>query len=74
MVGFIGNQQLVEQVVPLQHDVRSLPGRRVAIVTPLTTGTLDQLVDTWAEAVGARRLRYEPFAYEGYYDFTPYDD
>ena len=39
------------------------PGR-VAIVTPLLTGTLDALVDTWAEAVGARRFRYEPFAYE----------
>ena len=37
---------------------------RVAIVTPLLTGTLDALVDTWAEAVGARRFRYEPFAYE----------
>ena len=37
---------------------------RVAIVTPLMTGTLDRLVDQWATAVGARRLRYEPFAYE----------
>ena len=37
---------------------------RVAIVTPLMTGTLDRLVGQWAAAVGARRLRYEPFAYE----------
>ena len=37
---------------------------RVAIVTPLTTGALDRLVDCWAAALGARRLRYEPFAYE----------
>ena len=37
----------------------------IAIVTPLMTGTLDTLIDQWAEAVGgARRLRYEPFAYE----------
>ena len=28
------------------------------------TGTVDRLVDQWATAVGARRLRYEPFAYE----------
>ena len=37
---------------------------RVAIVTPLMTGTVDRLVDQWATAVGARRLRYEAFAYE----------
>ena len=37
---------------------------RVAIVTPLMTGTLGRLVDDWAAAVGARRLRYESFAYE----------
>ena len=37
---------------------------RIAIVTPLLTGSLDRLFDTWAKAVGARRLRYEPFGYE----------
>ncbi len=38
---------------------------RIAIVTPLLTGALDRLFDTWAKAVGgARRLRYEPFGYE----------
>ena len=37
---------------------------RIAIVTPLMTGALDDLVERWADAVGARRLRYEPFAYE----------
>ena len=37
---------------------------RVAIVTSVMTGTLDRLVDRWAAALGARRLRYEPFAYE----------
>src|SRR5688572_24615338 len=38
---------------------------RIAIVTPLLTGALDRLFDTWATAVGgARRFRYEPFGYE----------
>ena len=38
---------------------------RIAIVTPLLTGSLDRLFDTWAKAVGgARRFRYEPFGYE----------
>ena len=36
---------------------------RIAVVTPLLSGTLDALVDRWAAAVGgARRLRYEAFA------------
>ncbi len=35
------------------------------MVTPLLSGTLDTLVDRWTAAVGgARRLRYEAFAYE----------
>ena len=38
---------------------------RIAVVTPLLSGTLDALVDGWAAALGgARRLRYEAFAYE----------
>ena len=38
---------------------------RIAVVTPLLSGTLDALVDRWAAAAGgARRLRYEAFAYE----------
>ena len=33
---------------------------RIAVVTPLLSGTLDALVDRWPAAVGgARRLRYE---------------
>lgn len=54
-------QQLVDQ---LQAVRESGPPGRIAIVTPLTTGTLDQLVDTWANGVGARRVTYEAFAYE----------
>ncbi len=56
-----GQQQLVER---LQAALAASEPGRVAVVTPLLTGTLDALVDTWAAAIGATRLRYEPFAYE----------
>ena len=56
-----GQQELVER---LQTTLAGGEPGRVAIVTPLLTGTLDTLVDTWAAAVGARRLRYEPLAHE----------
>ena len=39
------------------------PGR-IAVVTPLMTGALDRLVERWAAALGARRLRHESFAHE----------
>ena len=53
----------------LAERVRALrdagDGDRIAVVTPLLSGTLDALVDRWAAALGgARRLRYEAFAYE----------
>ncbi len=55
-------QTLIDRIVALREIGRA---DRIAIVTPLMTGTLDTLVDQWADAVGgARRLRYEPFAYE----------
>ena len=54
-------QQLVEQIQTIRSGGRA---GRMAIVTPLMTGTLDGLVGQWAEAVGARRIAYEPFAYE----------
>ena len=54
-------QRLVERVEAARASGQT---GRIAVVTPLLTGTLDALVDTWAEAVGARRLRYESFAYE----------
>ena len=44
--------------------LRDAQAGRSAIVTPLVTGTLDRLVERWAGAVGARRIRYEPFAHE----------
>ena len=53
----------------LAERVRALrdagDGDRIAVVTPLLSGTLDALVDRWAAALGgSRRLRYEAFAYE----------
>ncbi len=38
---------------------------RIAFVTPLLTGSLDNLIDTWLKALGGgRRLRYELIGYE----------
>ena len=54
-------QQLVEQIQTIRNGGQA---GRMAIVTPLMTGTLDGLVGQWADAIGARRLSYEPFAYE----------
>jgi molybdopterin-containing oxidoreductase family iron-sulfur binding subunit len=54
--------ELAERIRTL---VESGNADRIAVVTPLLSGTLDALVDDWAAAVGgARRLRYEAFAYE----------
>ena len=55
-------RELAERIRTL---VESGNGDRIAVVTPLLSGTLDALVERWAAAVGgARRLRYEAFAYE----------
>ncbi|MET0214217.1 MAG: molybdopterin dinucleotide binding domain-containing protein, partial [Vicinamibacterales bacterium] len=58
-----------DALVALTDRVRMMrdEGRanRIAIVTPLITGSLDRLFDAWAKAIGgARRVRYEPFGYE----------
>jgi anaerobic selenocysteine-containing dehydrogenase/Fe-S-cluster-containing dehydrogenase component len=57
-----------DALVALTDRVRMLrdEGRanRIAIVTPLISGSLDRLFDAWAKATGARRVRYEPFGYE----------
>jgi anaerobic selenocysteine-containing dehydrogenase/Fe-S-cluster-containing dehydrogenase component len=57
-----------DALVALSDRVRMLrdEGRanRIAIVTPLISGSLDRLFDAWANATGARRVRYEPFGYE----------
>ena len=53
---------LTDRVQKVREAGRS---NRIAIVTPLLTGALDRLFDTWTTAVGgARRFRYEPFGYE----------
>ena len=55
-------QTLVDRIAELRATGQ---GHRIAIMTPLLSGTLDELVDNWAEVVGgARRVRYEAFAYE----------
>jgi len=55
-------QTIVDRVTSLSSSGQ---GDRIAVVTPLLTGTLDTLVDEWTVAVGgARRLQYETFAYE----------
>ena len=36
----------------------------VVLLTGLQTGTRERLYDEWAQALGARRVVYEPFAYE----------
>ena len=54
-------QQLVDRLQTLRDAVR---GDRVALVTPPLTGTMATLVSTWADVLGARWVRYEPFAYE----------
>ncbi|MEE9235662.1 MAG: molybdopterin-dependent oxidoreductase [Candidatus Acidoferrales bacterium] len=38
---------------------------RIALITPLVTGSLDALIEEWRAALGIeRRLVYEPYAYE----------
>ena len=40
-------------------------GDRIAVVTPALTGALDALIERWCGAMGgARRLRYETYAWE----------
>ena len=54
-------QTLVDRIQTLRDAGR---GDRIAVVTPLLSGALDTVIDRWSAAVGARRLRFEPFAYE----------
>ncbi len=40
-------------------------GRSIALVSQLESGSLGRLMDTWAQALGARpRVAFEPFGYE----------
>ena len=55
-------QDLVDRLQSLRAAGR---GDRVAVVTPLLTGTLAKLVSAWVEALGgAHWIQYEPFGYE----------
>ncbi|MEE2638940.1 MAG: 4Fe-4S dicluster domain-containing protein, partial [Acidobacteriota bacterium] len=56
-----GQQELIERLGTLR-DTGS--GHRVALITPPLTGSLATLFDTWSTTLGARWIRYEPFAYE----------
>lgn len=54
--------EVAERIAALRAEGR---GDRIAVVTPALTGTLDALIDRWCRAVGgARRLRYETYAWE----------
>jgi anaerobic selenocysteine-containing dehydrogenase/Fe-S-cluster-containing dehydrogenase component len=39
-------------------------GRAIALVSQLENGSLGALMDRWTQALGARRVTFEPFAYE----------
>ena len=39
-------------------------GNRIVLITPPHTGALATLISDWSSALGARWIRYEPFAYE----------
>ncbi|MBI1846332.1 MAG: 4Fe-4S dicluster domain-containing protein [Candidatus Rokubacteria bacterium] len=39
-------------------------GRAIALVSQLENGSLGALMDRWGQALGARRVAFEPFAYE----------
>ena len=58
-----------DALVALTDRVRMLrdEGRanRIAIVTPLISGSLDRLFDAWAKATGARRVRYRAVRIRG---------
>jgi anaerobic selenocysteine-containing dehydrogenase/Fe-S-cluster-containing dehydrogenase component len=43
-------------------------GGRLAIVTGQESGTLGELVDEWAKALGGRHVVYEPFAFEALHE------
>ncbi len=55
-----GEKLLAAQLAGLKGQ-----GERIACVTPLLTGSLDQLIETWLKTLGGgRRLRYEAVSHE----------
>ena len=53
----------IEQLAEGLDRARGTPGS-IVLLTGLETGTRDRFYDEWAEAVGATRVVYEPFAHE----------
>ncbi|MBI2080545.1 MAG: molybdopterin-dependent oxidoreductase, partial [candidate division NC10 bacterium] len=56
-----GERVLAEHLAALKGQ-----GGRIAFVTPLLTGSLDRLIESWLGAVGGRRVRYEAVAHEAH--------
>jgi molybdopterin-containing oxidoreductase family iron-sulfur binding subunit len=59
--------QWADATSSLAEELRRLragAGGSVVLLTGLQTGTRERLYDEWAVALGARRVVYEPFAYE----------
>lgn len=52
---------LVERLTGL---VKQGKGKRIAVVSQLESGSLGRFLDSWAVALGAERVTYEPFNYE----------
>ncbi|MBI3028953.1 MAG: molybdopterin-dependent oxidoreductase [Candidatus Rokubacteria bacterium] len=52
---------LVERLTGL---VKEGKGKRIVVVSQLENRSLGRLLDSWAGALGARRMTYEPFNYE----------
>ncbi|HLB63831.1 MAG TPA: molybdopterin-dependent oxidoreductase, partial [Anaerolineales bacterium] len=52
---------LVERLTGL---VKQGKGKRIVVVSQLESGSLGRLLDSWAGALGAGRMTFEPFNYE----------
>src|SRR3989304_10084497 len=52
---------LVERLTGL---VKQGKGKRIVVVSQLESGSLGRLLDSWAVALGAGRMTFEPFNYE----------
>jgi anaerobic selenocysteine-containing dehydrogenase/Fe-S-cluster-containing dehydrogenase component len=53
-----------QAIAALQAKVQQFRGQGVVVLTGLESGSFGELVDEWAQQVGARHLTYEPFAFE----------
>ena len=53
--------ELIDRLQTLRETGDS---NRIVLITPPHTGALANLISDWSSALGARWIRYEPFAYE----------